>query len=173
MAAESAGLDKFKSLGINDQGALVAGALAIVLSFFGSYVTASYDGPGASAVGNISAGTNAWTSYATLGILLVIASTAIVAIRVFAPSTLPAGAPWNLIAAATAGLGTLLLILRAVFNGAPSGLGVSVGPGWSGYLLWIAALALTVFTVLAFRASGEKIPDVKKPGSTNDGPPAA
>ena len=173
MAAGSAGLDKFKSLGTNDQGALVAGALVIVLSFFGSYVTASYDGPGSSEIGDISAGTNAWTSYATLGVLLVIVATAIVAIKAFAPATLPAGAPWNLIAAAAAGLGTLLLILRAVFDGAPSGMGVSVGPGWSGYLLWIAAIALTVFTVLAFRASGEKLPEVKKPNSSNDGPPAA
>lgn len=173
MAADSAGLDKFKSLGTNDQGALVAGALAIVLSFFGSYITASYDGPGAGAIGNISSGTNAWTSYATLGILLVIGATTIVAIKAFAPDTLPAGVPWNLVAAATAGLGTLLLILRAVVNDVPSGAGVSVGPGWSGYLLWIAAIALTVFTVLAFRTSGEKLPDVKKSGSTHDDPPAA
>jgi len=158
----------FKSLGKFEQGALVAGALAIILSFFGSYVTASYDGPGNLSV---SSGTNAWTSYATLGILLVIVSVAVVAVKAFAKDVLPAGVPWNLVAAAAAGLGTLLLILRALFPGDTGGIpGIDVGPGWSGYLLWIAGIALTVFTALSFKESGEKLPDLNK---GNDAPPAA
>lgn len=159
----------FKSLGKNDQGALIAGALAIILSFIGSYITVSYDGPGSSALGNISGGTNAWTSYATFGVLLIIASTAVMGIKAFAKENLPDGIPWNLVATALAALGTLLLILRAVFAGGPSMGGVSVGPGWSGYLLWIAAIALTVFTALSFKDSGEKMPDMPK----KDTPPAA
>ena len=162
----------FKSLGKNDQGALIAGGLAILLSFIGSYVTVSYDGPGSVALGSVSAGTNAWTSYATLGVLLIVASTAIVAVKAFATDKLPEGVPWHLVAAAAAGLGTLLLILRALFPGGANVAGLSIGPGWSGYLLWIAAIALTVFTVLAFRDSGEKIPEMNKRDDTPP-PPAA
>lgn len=167
MAADFTSLDK------NDQGALISGVLAILLSFVGSYVTVSYDGPGSVALGSVSAGTNAWTSYATLGVLLILASTAIVAIKAFANDNLPDGIPWNLVAAATAGLGTLLLILRALFPGGADVAGLSVGPGWSGYLLWIAAIALTVFTVLSFRSSGEKIPEMKRGGGDTPPPPAA
>lgn len=167
MAADFTSLDK------NDQGALISGGLAILLSFIGSYVKVSYDGPGSVALGSVSAGTNAWTSYATLGVLLIVTSTAIVAIKAFAQDNLPDGIPWNLVAAATAGLGTLLLILRALFPGGADVAGLSVGPGWSGYLLWIAAIALTVFTVLSFRDSGEKIPDMNKGGNTPPAPPAA
>jgi hypothetical protein len=147
----------FRSLGKYEQGALISGALAIILSFFGSYVTASFDGPGAGAISN-SAGTNAWTSYATLGILLVILATVIVAVKAFAAENLPEGVPWSLVAFAAAALGTLLLILRALFPGGPDFPGLDVGPGWSGYLLWIAGIALSVFTFLTFKASGETLP---------------
>lgn len=151
----------FKSLGKNEQGALIAGGVAIILSFIGSYVTVS--------AGPVSAGTSAWDSYATLGVLLIIASTAVVGIKAFSKETLPDGVPWNLVAAGAAGLGTILLILRA-FTYSDGGLGsaVDVGPGWSGWALFVAAIALTVFTFLSFKESGEKIPEIKK-----DTPPAA
>lgn len=158
----------FKSLGKNEQGALISGGLAIILSFFGSYVTASYNGPGAGAIGDLG-GTNAWESYATLGVLLVIAATAIIALKAFAKDTLPDGVPWNLAALAAAGLGTLLLILRALFPGGADVPGFDVGPGWSGYLLWIASAALTFFAFTLFKASGDKMPDLNK----KDTPPAA
>lgn len=157
----------FKSLGKNEQGALIAGGIAIILSFFGSYVTASYNGPGAGAIGNLG-GTNAWSSYATLGVLLVIAATAIIALKAFAKDTLPDGVPWNLAALAAAGVGTLLLILRALFPGGADVPGFDVGPGWSGYLLWIAGIALTYFAFVLFKESGDKMPELKK-----DTPPAA
>lgn len=160
----------FKSLGRNDQGALIAGAVAIVLSFFSAYVKVSVNGkdlPGISG----SSGISAWHSFGTLGILLVIVATAVVAVKVFAGEQLPAGVPWNLVAAAAAGLGTLLLILRAfTYDGGGSfaGVSVDVGPGWSGWLLFIATIALTVFAALSFKDSGEKIPEIKR-----DTPPAA
>lgn len=157
----------FKSIGKFEQGALISGALALILSFINSYYTVSYDGPGGV---SISSGTNAWTSYATLGVLLIIAATAIIAIKAFAGENLPAGAPWSLIAAGAAGVGTLLVILRAIFDNAPDVSGVSAGPGWSGYLLFIAGIALTVFTVLIFKSSGEKLPQFNKGTNT---PPAA
>lgn len=159
----------FKALSKFDQGALVAGALAILFSFFGAYVTASVKGaddiPGVRGL-DTSAGTNAWTSYATLGMLLVLVAVAVVAVKAFAAENLPAGVPWRLVALATAALGTFLLILRALTAGGDAGgfgtVSVSVGPGWSGYLLFVATIALTVFTALAFKDSGEKLPEVNK-----------
>lgn len=159
----------FKALSKNQQGALIAGAVTVVLSFFGSYVKASVDGgdlvPGLS----YSAGTNAWTSYATLAMLLILAALAVVAVKAFAAASLPDGVPWSLAAFGAAALGTLLLILRA-FTGNESGVGVSVGPGWSGWLLFITAIVFSAFTFLLFKESGEKMPDMPK---KNDTPPAA
>ena len=144
----------FKALSKFDQGALVAGAVAILFSFFDAFVTA-------------------WYSFATLGILLVIVAVAVVAVKAFAAQNLPDGVPWRLVALATAALGTILLVLRPLTEGGdvPSGMGVdvSVGPGWSGYIVWIAAIALTVFTALSFKDSGEKLPEVNKKSD----PPAA
>lgn len=142
----------FKALGKNTQGALIAGAVALVISFFESYVTVDIAG--------FSVGTNAWTSFATLGMLLILVATALVAVKAFAAQSLPDGAPWNLITAAAAGLGTVLVILRAITADGPA------GPGWSGFVLFIAGIALTVFTVLDFKSSGEQIPDFKGDGNT-------
>ena len=149
----------FKSLGKYEQGALIAGGLSIILSFFGSYVTID--------AGPVSAGTSAWDSYATLGVLLVIGATVIVAIKAFAKENLPDGVPWSLVALAAAGLGTVLIILRA-FTYDDGGI-VDVGPGWSGWILFITTIALTAFTFLLFKESGEKMPDLNK----KDTPPAA
>ena len=147
----------------NHLGALIAFAVAFILSLIGSYITVSSEAPD-DAVGAFEASggvQNAWWSWATIGMLLLIVGAAIVAVRAFAPHVLPAGVPWQLIALAAAALGTLLLILRAVtspdsdFGG---GFSVSSGPGWSAYALWIAAIAQTVFTGLGFRESGEEAP---------------
>ncbi|MCL3819015.1 hypothetical protein [Aeromicrobium wangtongii] len=157
----------FKSIGKFEQGAMIAGAVALILSFFESYVTVS--------AGGFSAGTNAWDSYATLGVLLLIAATAIIAVKAFAGENLPANVPWSLIAAGAAGLGTLLLILRA-FTYSDGGLGsrVDIGPGWSGWVLFIAGIALTAFAFLASKESGEKLPQGKRGGHTTPpAPPAA
>lgn len=151
----------FKSLGKFEQGALVAGGLSIILSFFGSYVTVD--------AGPVSAGTSAWDSYATLGVLFVIVATVIVAIKAFAAENLPDGVPWSLVALAAAGLGTLLILLRAFTYDDAGGI-VDVGPGWSGWALFVTTIALTVFTFLSFKESGEKMPDLNK---KKDTPPAA
>lgn len=160
----------FKALGKNEQGALVAGALSILLSFFSSYVRVKVDGGSGVPGLNISSGTSAWTSWGTLGMLLIVVATAIVAIKAFAPDMLPDGVPWSLAAVGAAGLGTVLLILRAFTVGGGGIPGVSVGPGWSGWVLFITAIALTVFTFLAFKASGEKMPDMNKKGTPPAGP---
>ena len=152
----------FKSLGKFEQGALIAGGLSIILSFFDAYVRVS--GGGVSQ--NVS---SAWDSYGTLGMLLVIAATVIIAIKAFASENLPDGVPWSLVALATAGLGTLLLILRAFTYSDGGFSGVDIGPGWSGWALFITTIALTAFTFLLFKESGEKMPDLNK----KDTPPAA
>jgi hypothetical protein len=144
-----------KSLNQNEKGALAAGAVALILSFFTSYVRVTFDG-GKGAGFDVSAGTNAWTSYATIGMLLLIGATAIVGLQVYAADALRKGVPWHLVAVAAAGLGTLLIILRALTVGGGAE-GVSVGPGWSGWLLFVAAIALTVFAVQLFRASDETV----------------
>lgn len=135
----------FASLGTNQKASLISGGLALILSFFTSYISVSIAG--------FSTGVSAWHSYGTLGILLVIVATAIVAVQAFSAGSLPDGVPWNLAAFGAAALGAILLVLRAVT--------VSPGhPGWSGYLLFIAAISLGYFTFQAFKASGEKMPDV-------------
>lgn len=163
----------FKALSRNDQGALVAGVLALLFSVFGAYVVASVDGGDDLPISvDTSSGVNAWNSWATLGMLLILVAVAVVAIKAFAAQSLPDTVPWRLVALAAAGLGTLLVILRALTadgGGSFGSVSVSVGPGWSGWLLFIAAIALTVFTALAFKDSGEKLPEVNK---KND-PPAA
>lgn len=149
----------FASLSKYEQGALVAGGVAVLLSFFPSYIRASFDGGGI--IRGVSAGTNAWSSYATLGMLLILGATVLVAVRAVDQKILPDGLPWNLITLALAGLGTVLVILRAL-TASDGGLGYSVGPGWSGWLLFIATITLTAFCALLFKDSGEKLPELKK-----------
>jgi len=154
-------------------GALVAGGVSFILSLLPAYVTVSVDSDLAGV--DYSNGTNAWASYATFGILLVILATAIIAVKVFAPQVVPAGVPVNLVAAAVAGLGTLLLLLRAIFpgdTGGGFGVDISAGPGWSGYLLFLSTIALTVFAALGFKESGEKIPEFNAGGGQPPAGPA-
>ena len=168
----------FKSIGRFEQGALIAGGLSLILSFINKYVTVSFDGDDVPGLSGAVGGTNAWDSWATIGILLVIVATAIVAVKAFARENLPAGVPWSLAAFAAAALGTLLLILRA-FTYSDGGVAqVSIGPGWSGWALFITTIALSVLTFLSFRESGEKIPEFNKGGATTTStsgptPPAA
>lgn len=156
----------FKSIGKFEQGALIAGGLSLILSFINKYVTVSVDGGELAGLGGAVGGTNAWDSFATIGVLLVIAATAIVAVKVFAGENLPAGVPWNLVAFAAAALGTVLLILRAFTYGNQGISQISIGPGWSGWALFVTSIALSVFAFLSFRESGEKIPEFNKGGAT-------
>lgn len=151
----------FKSLSKNDQGALIAGGLTIIFSFFTAYVSVSFKGNKVLSGMDISTGISAWHSYATLGILLIVAATVLVAVKAFAKDQLPATVPWNLVVLAAAALGTLLLILRPFTIGG-GGFGASVGPGWSAWIVFVTAIAFTVFAFLSFKESGEKIPEIKK-----------
>jgi hypothetical protein len=165
----------FKSIGKFEQGALIAGALSLILSFIDKYVQVSVDGGEIPGLSGAVGGTNAWDSYATIGVLLVVAATAIIAVKAFARENLPDGVPWNLVAFALAALGTLLLILRA-FTYSDNGLAqVSIGPGWSGWALFVTSIALSVLAFLSFKESGEKLPQANNKGGNTPpaGPPAA
>lgn len=150
----------------NDLGIMAAGAAAFVFSFL-PYYGVSYKITGA---GGFSASFNAWHSYALLGLLMIIAAAGIVAARVFADVTLPTLAVgWHVIVAALAGLGTFLVILRALTYPHISVPGGSYGPKWGGYVLFIAGIVETVFAVMALRASGESVSFDR---GTPDTPPA-
>ena len=123
-----------------------AGVLAFIFSFLPFYgVSFSFAGAHASS------SVTAWHGFAIIGMLCLLAATAIAAVEVFQPSMLPADLPVKpfLVVAGLAGLGTLLLILRAATWPSPSGLGYSVGIRWGAYLLFIAGAAQAVAAALA------------------------
>lgn len=149
----------FKALGINTQGALGAGAVTLIFSFFTAFNTLDLGPYG-------SGGISAWESYGTFAMLLFVLGVAVIAVKVFAAASLPDGIPWSLAALALVGVGTVLLILR--------GLTYSVAnPGWSGYIVFIAAIATTYFAFALFKESGEKIPEINKGGGNTPPPPPA
>jgi hypothetical protein len=142
-----------KQISRNDQYIIGAGALAFIASFLPYYgVTAKVGGF------HYSAHINAWHSYAILGLLLIFVAAGITAARVFANASLPKlPVGVNVLVAGLAALGTLLVIIRGFTAGGGSGPGYSEGVSWGGYILFIAGIVETVFAVLNFRASGEKI----------------
>lgn len=138
-----------KQIKRNDQLVLGGGIVAFLASFM-PYWGYSFHG--------FSSSTSAWTGYAVLGLLLLFAAAGMTALRLFGNTslpTLPVGV--NLLVTALAGLGTLLVIIRAYTYPHASGFGGSVGVMWGGYILFIAAIVETVGAVMNFRASGEKV----------------
>ena len=131
------------SLSTNQRGALIAGTLALVVSFFPGYINVSFDGPG------FDTSYNAWSGSSTIGMMLLLGGTALIGIEALSGGTLPDVVPWHLIAVLAAALGTFLIIVRALTAGS-SAPGAHVGPGWAGLLLFVAALSLTTFSVLSF-----------------------
>ncbi|MCW2801754.1 MAG: hypothetical protein JWQ70_3226 [Aeromicrobium sp.] len=154
-----------KALDKNTQGALIAGVLGFILSLFSYYISFSTGVSDSTRDIAKKAGVNipsdrigftAWESYATFGMILVLAALAVLAVRTFAPATLPKDVPWNLITLGLAGLGTFLVILRALTWPGSGNI------GWSGYALFVALLALSYFAFALFKSSGEKIPEFNK-----------
>lgn len=168
-----------KALSKNDQGLLISGAVTVVLLFFPAYVKASVKAKDSGLGGfGASESKNGFVEWATFGTLLLIAAFVIVVLKVVVGNVLPDGVPWNLVVAALAGLGTIILVLYAFTFGpdVPSSVGdsidISTGPGWSGWVLLLAAIVFTVFAALGFRDSGEKLPQANRNGGTTP-PPAA
>jgi hypothetical protein len=134
----------------NDRG-IIGGAIAVFIASFMPYWGIS--------AGPYTASTNAWTGYATFGLLLAFVAGGIVAFRVFTKSNLPQlPLGMNLIVAALAVLGALLIILRGfTYPHHSFGAGYSYGVKWGGYIVMLAAVVEAVFAVMNFRSSGEKI----------------
>lgn len=155
----------FKSLGKFEQGALAAGVLAIIFSFFGAYIRVSGGGQSQNV-------TNAWDGWGVLAGLLLIAAVALVAVKAFAPEVLPAEVPWRLVTLVLAAISALILLIKPFAVDVPSFVGdVSVGPGWSGWILIILVIAFAVLTALMFKDSGEKLPQANKNNGGNHTPP--
>ncbi|MDX6285568.1 MAG: hypothetical protein QOG53_1053 [Frankiales bacterium] len=155
------------SINRNDLGVMIAGAVAFIASFF-PYWGFSYKFAGRGASASISA----WHSYATVGLLLLFAAAILIAVKTFAASSLPSNLPVGLhvAAAGLAGLGVLLLVLRAFTYPHASIPGGSYGVKWGAYVLFIAGIAEVVFAVLGMRESGEEIPGMNRGTAA---PPAA
>jgi hypothetical protein len=153
----------------NDLGVMAAGAAALVFSFL-PYWGFSYS---AKSLGGVSASIDAWHGFALLGLLLLFAAAGVVAARVFFGVTLPQlPVGWHVAVAGAAVIGTFLVIVRALTYPHASLPGGSWGVKWGGYLLFLAAIVETVFTVMALRASGESIafdrghPETPPPATT-------
>jgi hypothetical protein len=146
-------VDSFKSLSKFDQGVLATGALAFIASFFPWYGFSGENVPGLGHVGGGSI--DAWHSYSTLAVLLILAATIVAAVAIFAKDSLPDlpfGITW--IVAGLSLLATVLELLRLLTL--HHGDGVSIK--WGGYVLAIFMIANTAFAVLAARGSSEPPP---------------
>ncbi len=138
------------SLSTNERAVLIAAGVAALLSLFPGYITVTFDGPG------FDEAYSAWTGSATIGMVLLLGGAALIGIEALSDGTLPEVVPWHLIAVAASAFGTFLIMLRALTAGS-SAPGATVGPGWSGWLLFVAAISLTVFAVLSFRDSEDAL----------------
>jgi hypothetical protein len=147
----------------NDQVVLGAGVLVFIASFFPYY--------GASYLGRSSSVTS-WHSYATLGLLLVLVATALAAVQVLSPSTLPESpVSWNVLVFGLSALGAILYILRSFTLDSGSVGGLSYGIKWGGYVVMILMIVQAVFAFLRVRASGDAMPWENRGGATTPPPP--
>jgi hypothetical protein len=148
-----AGTD-LRQLPRTDQAVLGLGVIALIVSFF-PYYGASVNGAGIHA----SASVNAWNGWALIGILLVFAATAIVAVQVMSPQTLPRmQVSWTFIAAAASVLGLVCVFLRSVTLPSGNGFGVDYGVRFGGWLLIAVCVLHAVVSVMRLRDSGEAMP---------------
>ncbi|MDQ1696034.1 MAG: hypothetical protein QOJ03_1387 [Frankiaceae bacterium] len=161
-----------KNLPRNDQILLGVGILAFIASFF-PFWGVSYSGPEAGLLGGSgSSSVSAWHSYGTLGVLLIIAATALSAVLVFGRSSLPEiPVSWNVVLVGLSALGTILIILRGFTYDSGSIGPLDYGLRWGAYVLMILCLAQTALAFLRFRATGEPMPWASQGGAAT--PPAA
>jgi hypothetical protein len=116
------------------------GALALISSFF-AFVGVTLR----IAFVSYSSTIDAWHSYSTIGVLLVLAAAIIWTLYLLGAATLPAvKIGWGALTTGAAAVGTLLIIVRAFSY--PTGVTVHFG----GYLLIAASLAVTAGAAWAF-----------------------
>jgi hypothetical protein len=156
-----------KSLPPFDLAILATAVLTFIFSFFpyyGAHVSGSVNGVGVGSFGSTSDSVTAWHSYSSVGLLLILAGSAVAAVAVFARSSFPetpVGPRW--IAAGLCALGALLYLIRLFtlpHHHASLGAGLSASEGvkWGGYLLLIVVLANAASAVLSALGSEEKVP---------------
>lgn len=143
-------MNETATLTTNERGVVISGIAAAILSFLPWYLEFTFDGTG------FDMSTSAWTGMATIGMVMLLGSTALIAIKALSAGTLPTTVPWHMISVAGSAVGTFLVVVRA-FTAGSSAPGVDVGPGWSGWLLFVAAITLTVYAVRSFRDSDEQL----------------
>lgn len=143
-----------RQVGPNDLGVIAAGAVAFIVSFFPWF--------GVDFGGLYSASGNAWgTGFLSwFPVLLGLVAAGLVAARVFAGfrlPQLPAGPAFVILAAA--GLAFVLVLLKLLigYHGTNRKVGLFLGV--------LALAAEAAFALLAFRTSGEAMPDFKQMGS--------
>ncbi len=146
----------FNVLDRTEKGLLLFGALSVALTLFNRFETSTYRGKGINAV---TVGQNAWNGVGVLGSLFLLAAFLITVGRIFANESLPVGPPWALIAVSGAVAGSLILIVKGLTfdGGAPMVTNavahMDAGPGWSGWLLFVASISFAVLTWLGFKES--------------------
>jgi hypothetical protein len=155
-----------RDVNTNDLGVMGAGVAVFVFSLLPYWGLS-----GGKGLGGLNVSITAWHGWALLGVLLLIAAAGVVAARVFADVTMPTlPVGWHVVVTAVAALGTLLVIVRGFTYPHASFGGASYGVKWGGYLLFVAAIAETVFAVLALRESGESVSFTR--GAADTPPPA-
>ena len=156
----------------NEQWFLGAGVLVFVASFLPWYGV-SYNLSFAGVKSSGSASINAWHSYATLGLLLIVAATVVAAAMAFTVDSLPElPVSWNVVVTGLSVVGALLVVVRSLDLPSVSGPGASVGLRWGGWILLIACIAHAVLAVTRLRASGDAMPWAERGGPAPH-PPSA
>ncbi|MFT3716724.1 MAG: DUF5336 domain-containing protein [Gordonia sp. (in: high G+C Gram-positive bacteria)] len=144
-----------------DLGALIAGVVAVIFSFFPSFIRAKETEELVGKYKDVEHLSNAWFSYATWGMILVILATVVVALIAFAPHALPTTIPWRPIAAVSGILGAVLLIIRAFtlhqHEKIQGVVDLKIGLGWSGWITVIAAILVAVLVSLGVARTTKKV----------------
>lgn len=154
-----------KNVSTNDTAVLGAGVLYLIASFLPFY-GASVSGGGYK--GGTS--TTAWHGIMILAILLVIAATAIVAVRVFGDlPDMPIGPRLAVLGAS--GIAAVITIIRVLTLDRGTVFTLHYGPRFGAWLLIIVSIVLTAFAFMAFRESGETMPSAG--GGMSSPPPGA
>jgi hypothetical protein len=139
-----------KALDRNDLGAVITGALAVLVSFIGAFVTIETHPPLPPTIKDN--GYTAWDGIGPLAGLLLVLGLVIVALRIFAPDMLTPKLPWHHFAAGLAAAATLIWLVKGLTFGVDGPKGVTehvdAGVGWSGWLLFGLGIAFTVFAYL-------------------------
>lgn len=147
---------------IFDKIALGAGVLFFIFSLLNGFIHASVKSQtfmGETYGGGSQTNGTAWHSWGWIAVLLVLAAVILVALKAV-DGIVPPTVPMPLVVAGAAGLGWLLLVIRAFTGGGypnPAGSGVSVSPGWSAWVLFIIGLAIVAAVVIPLTSAAGSV----------------